>query len=158
MVVDPLVECLKDPALPIAISQVSLDGRRDEVRSRETNLGNLMADGIRWQARLLAANYGATPPDVSLQNGGGIRIQILLRAGPIHEIDTFKIAPFPNLIAVLENISREQFKEILENAVSNPEGGSGRFAQVSGFSFEWSESGTAQALDRGIMTCPQARR
>ena len=91
-------------------------------------------------------NYGATPPDVALQNGGGIRIQILLPAGPIHEIDTFKIAPFPNLIAVVESIPREQFKEILENAVSNPEGGSGRFAQVSGFRFEWSESGTAQVL------------
>ena len=33
-------------------------------------------------------------------------------------LDTFKIAPFSTLVAVLKNISREQFKEILENTVS----------------------------------------
>ena len=52
----------------------------------------------------------------------------------------------------MESISRDQFKEVLENAVSravdgDAEGGSGRFAQISGFSFEWSESGAAQVLD-----------
>lgn len=76
----------------------------------------------------------------------------MLPAGPIHLLDTFSMAPFPNLIAALENISREQLKEILENAVSrivdgDAESGSGRFSQISGFSFEWSESGTAQLLD-----------
>ena len=152
MVVDPVVEFLKKLKLPIAISHVNLDGRRDEVRSRETNQGNLIADAIRWQARIRATKYGVTPPDVALQNGGGIRNQIVLPAGPIQLLDTFKMVPFSNLVAILENISREQFKEILENAVSrtvdgDAEGGSGRFAQVSGFSFEWSESGTAQVLD-----------
>ena len=148
MVVNPLVKLLEpEPTvLPIALSQVSLDGRRDEVRSRETNLGDLIADSLLWQARRLAVDYGATPPDVALQNGGGIRNGIVLPAGPIQLLNTFDIAPFPNLVAVLENISREQFKEILENAVSrnvdgDPDGGSGRFAQVSGFRFEWSESG-----------------
>jgi len=151
MVVDPVVKILDDPTPPIAISQVNLDGRRDEVRSGETNQGNLMAEALLWQARFVAGDYGATPPDVALQNGGGIRNQMVLPAGPIQLLDTFKIAPFPNLVTILENISREQFKEILENAVSrtvdgDAEGGSGRFAQVSGFSFEWSESGIAQVL------------
>ena len=52
---------------------------------------------------------------------------------------------------------------MLENAVSRAvdgdiEGGSGRFAQVSGFSFEWSESGTAQVLgDDGAVEVPGTR-
>ena len=62
------------------------------------------------------------------------------------------MAPFANMVAVVEEISRSQFKEVLENAVSravggDTEGGTGRFAQVSGFSFEWSESGIAQVLN-----------
>ena len=131
---------------------MDLEGRRSEVRSRETNLGNLMADSLLWQAQRVAVNYGAAPPDVALQNGGGIRNGIVLRAGPIQLLNTFDMAPFANLVTVLENISREQFKEVLENAVfrtidGDTEGGSGRFAQVSGFRFEWSESGIAQVLD-----------
>jgi 5'-nucleotidase len=147
----------------IAISQVDLEGRRSEVRSRETNQGNLMADALHWQANQLAAEYGVSSPDVAIQNGGGIRNGVVLPAGPITELDTFDMAPFSNLVTVLEKISREQFKEVLENAVSravdgDTEGGSGRFAQVSGFSFEWSESGTAQVLGAdGALTVPGTR-
>ena len=89
---------------------------------------------------------------MAIQNGGAIRTGIVLPAGPIRLLDTFDMAPFSNLVTVLGNISRERFKELLENAVSravvgDTEGGSGRFAQVSGFRFEWSESGIAQVLD-----------
>ena len=144
-----LLEVMRDNV--IAISQVDLEGRRSEVRSRETNQGNLMADALHWQASQLVAEYGVSSPDVAIQNGGGIRTGVVLPAGPITELDTFDMSPFSNLVTVLENISREQFKEVLENAVSravdgDTEGGSGRYAQVSGFSFEWSESGTAQVL------------
>ena len=45
-VVNRLMKGLDDLAQPIANSQVDLDGRRSEVRSRETNLGNLMADAL----------------------------------------------------------------------------------------------------------------
>jgi len=51
------------------------------------------------------------------------------------------MAPFSNLVTVVEEGSRSQFKEILENAVSravdgDTSGGAGRLAQVSGFRFE----------------------
>ena len=151
-VVNPVVKFLEELKRPIATSQVDLEGRRSEVRSRETNQGNLMADALRWQASRMAADYDVVPPDVAFQNGGGIRNDAVLPAGQIRELDTFDMAPFSNLVTILENISREQFKEVLENAVSRAvegdvSGGSGRFAQVSGFSFEWSESGTAQVLN-----------
>ena len=57
----------------IATSEVDLDGRRDNVRFRETNEGNLIADSQLWQATQSAAEFGLQPPDVALQNGGGIR-------------------------------------------------------------------------------------
>ena len=162
-VVGPVARFIEDLTRPIATSQVDLEGRRSEVRSRETNQGNLMADALHWQAGRMAADYGASPPDVAIQNGGGIRNGVVLPAGPITELDTFDMAPFSNLVTVLENISRQQFKEVLENAVSravegDTEGGSGRFAQVSGFSFEWSESGAAQVLGAdGTVAVPGTR-
>ena len=56
-------------AEPIAISRVALDGRRSEVRFRETNQGNLIADAVRWQVARLAPDYGVLSPDVAIQNG-----------------------------------------------------------------------------------------
>ncbi len=47
-VIDRLMQGLDDLAQPIAESQVELDGRRSEVRSGETNQGNLMADALLW--------------------------------------------------------------------------------------------------------------
>ncbi len=104
----------------------------------------------------MAAAYGVPEPDVAIQNGGGIRNNTIIPAGDITELDTFDMVPFPNFVSVVPDIPRDQFKEILENAVActqsndfvvNPNCGSGRFAQVSGFSFEWSASGTGLILD-----------
>lgn len=153
LVVEPLVEALDVLATNvIGTSEVDLDGRRNSIRSMETNEGDLIADSLLWQANLLAPSYGVAVPDVAFLNGGGIRNDSIIPAGDITELDTFDMVPFPNFITVLEDIPRVQLKEILENAVSrtqpgDPPGGTGRFAQIAGFSFEWSRSGTAQELD-----------
>jgi 5'-nucleotidase/UDP-sugar diphosphatase len=139
----------------IATSEVDLDGLRSSVRSMETNEGNLIPDSQKWQAEQLAAAYGVPMPDVAIQNGGGIRNNTVVPAGPITALDTFGMVPFANFVSVVPNIPRDQFKEILENAVActqpadlaNPLCGSGRFAQVSGFSFTWTASGTAMVID-----------
>ncbi len=164
MVVDPVVAYLANLANNvIGVSEVDLDGLRSSVRSMETNEGNLIADSLLWQATELAASFGVAAPDVALQNGGGIRNDSIIPAGDITELDTFDMVPFPNFVTVLENIPRAQFKEILENAVSRTQpgdipGGTGRFAQISGFSFEWSGSGTAQELDAdGNVVTPGSR-
>jgi 5'-nucleotidase len=164
LVVEPVIAALDALASNvIGTSEVDLDGRRSEVRSRETNEGNLIADALRWQATELAASFGVPVPDVALQNGGGIRNDSIIPAGDITELDTFSMVPFPNFVTVLENIPRSQFKEILENAVSRTQpgdtpGGTGRFAEVSGFSFTYSASGTAQVLNPdGTVAVPGTR-
>jgi 5'-nucleotidase len=147
----------------IGASQVNLDGRRSEVRSRETNEGNLIADSLRWQAEQLAAGFGVPVPDIALQNGGGIRNDSIIPAGLISELDTFDMVPFTNFVTILPDIPRAQFKEILENAVSRAvsgdvSGGTGRFAQISGFTMIWDANGTAQVLDSdGNVVTPGTR-
>lgn len=104
----------------VAHTAVFLDGEREHIRSRETNLGNLIADIFR--------NY--TGADVCLINGGGIRAS--LAAGPITVGDLLTVVPFGNLIAIKE-ITGEQLRQVLEfdAGLSRPSGG---FLQVSGLS------------------------
>jgi 5'-nucleotidase/UDP-sugar diphosphatase len=100
------------------------------VRNAETNLGNLVADAMRF----------AGAAEVAIQNGGGIRTTV---AGPISPAtardvsvgDTFNVLPFTNLVKRAPAMTAAQLKDLLEHSVaaSTPAGSAqGRFAQVSG--------------------------
>lgn len=143
----------------LASADVALDGRRTPVRTIETNLGNLTADALLWQAKQSASTRGAPQPDVALQNGGGIRNNSLIPAGNISEGTLFGILPFSNFVAIVPSIPRAQFKEILENAVSNVANIDGRFIHVAGFRFEWSVTGAAQTIigNTGVVGTPGTR-
>lgn len=152
-----LVEAVENPVAAhiqelantvIGTTEVDLDGRRGSVRTEETNEGNLIADALLWQASELAAQFGAPTPNVALQNGGGIRNNNIIEAGTdISLLTTFDILPFSNFVSVIEPISADQFKEILENAVSRVESVSGRFAQVAGCTIVYDPEATPQELD-----------
>lgn len=148
-IVDPVAAYVANLAENIlAITEVALNGIRQEVRTRETNQGNLIADALLWQAVQLAGEFNANTPQVALQNGGGIRNNTIITAGSdISELTTFDMLPFSNFVSIVEPLPAAQFKEVLENAVSQVEGVSGRFAQVAGFSFVYDLSGTPQELD-----------
>jgi 2',3'-cyclic-nucleotide 2'-phosphodiesterase (5'-nucleotidase family) len=158
-VVEPVADFVSDLAENvIAQSQVALEGRRAFVRTSETNLGNLLADALLDAGSDNAAAFGVVEPDVALQNSGGIRNNSLIPAGPITELDTFSIASFSNFVSVVPDVPREQFKEILENAVSGVPLEDGRFAQVAGFSFTYNPAGTAQVVDNdGVVLSPGSR-
>ncbi|MEE8391602.1 MAG: 5'-nucleotidase C-terminal domain-containing protein [Anaerolineae bacterium] len=126
----------------IATSTVALDGRRNSVRSVETNEGNLIADAFLWKATQVYTDYGAPAPDVAMSNGGGIRNNSVITAGDITELDTFDMLPFLNFLTTVPDVTPADFLALVENAVSrldadgNPTGdGTGRFAQIAGFSF-----------------------
>ncbi|MBI3998651.1 MAG: 5'-nucleotidase C-terminal domain-containing protein [Armatimonadetes bacterium] len=106
----------------IGRTAVLLDGERANVRSRETNLGNLIADALREFART----------DVAIVNGGNIRSSI--NEGPITLADVFRVLAFDNTVVTLQ-LTGAQLREALENGVSQVEEGSGRFPQVSGMSY-----------------------
>jgi 5'-nucleotidase len=159
-VVDP-VRAYSDKlaATVLAQSEVALEGRRDPgVRTRETNLGNLLADALLDAGQDRAAEFEVAPPQVALQNGGGIRNNSLIPAGQVTELDTFAVAPFANFVAVVPDVPRAQFKEILENAVSQIPAADGRFAQVAGFRFTYDAAATAQVTgEDGTITAPGSR-
>ncbi len=147
-VVEPLTEAVAAAdSQVIGVARVDLDGRRAEVRTVATNQGNLYADALRAAAADLWRSAGAPAPDAAVQNGGGIRNDAVLRAGPVTVGDTWDIAPFGNLVAVGE-VPRETFRVLLEQAVDRAPRAAGHFAQVSGFTFAYDPSGPARAIDR----------
>ena len=106
----------------IATTDVYLDGVRENVRTKETNLGNLSADAAR----------AATGADIAFVNGGGIREDI-----PVGDITKGKIAaifPFGNTIEV-KKITGADLKAMLEWSVSDYPAAKGAFLQVSGLEF-----------------------
>jgi 2',3'-cyclic-nucleotide 2'-phosphodiesterase (5'-nucleotidase family) len=139
----------------LATSEVPLNGLRGSVsgetiltagvRNSETNLGNLTADSLLWQAQQLASTFGVDSPQVSLQNGGGIRNDSVIPAGPISELNTFQILSFTNFVSVKEDLTADELKTVLETSVSQI--GNGRFGQWAGIEFTYSISAERRTID-----------
>jgi len=109
----------------IGQTAVALNGSRADVRTRETNLGNLVAEAMLAGARQDGAQ-------IAITNGGGIRASI--PAGPVTVGQVLEVLPFGNTLA-LTTISGADLKLALENGVSQVETGAGRFPQIAGFRF-----------------------
>lgn len=101
----------------IGETKVLLNGERADVRSRETNLGNFIADSLRATASA----------DMALMNGGGIRASI--PAGEIRIRDIQKVLPFNNTLQIIE-LPGAALLRVLERAARDTAGG-GSFLQVS---------------------------
>lgn len=113
---------------PLGRATVELDGTNLGSRTRETNLGNLIADAFR----------SATSADIAIVNGGSIRANTTFAVGPISKRDVISMLPFENPIVKCE-VTGAQIKAALENGVSQvvETSESGRFPQVAGLSFEY---------------------
>ncbi|MEL7120429.1 MAG: 5'-nucleotidase C-terminal domain-containing protein, partial [Bacteroidota bacterium] len=133
----------------IATSEVDLDGVRGNVRTIETNQGNLITDAFLWLAERERDARGLDPnlPIVSMQGGGGIRNDNVIPAGDFSEVFTFDMLPFSNTVVVLDPITPTQFKTVLENSVSSIPGASGRFSQVAGCEIVYNPFGDPQTTN-----------
>ncbi|MGA9286916.1 MAG: cell wall-binding repeat-containing protein [Anaerobacillus sp.] len=109
-------------------SNVYLDGKRESVRTSETNLGNLITDGMLYKAQQF------TDATIAITNGGGIRESI--DKGPITLGEVLTTMPFGNNLVTLD-LTGEEIISSLEHGVSGIETGEGRFAQVSGLKYSF---------------------
>lgn len=128
-------------------STVFLEGRRTEVRTEETNFGNLTADANLAEARKVDAGVM-----VSIKNGGGIRAPIgeidgqtgeLLptaanpvagkEAGQISQLDIENALRFNNALSIV-TITAEGLLAAMEHAFSGvgPGATPGAFPQIAG--------------------------
>ena len=110
---DPQVENILDPykakleevySATIGYSKVDLDARKSVVRTKESNLGNLITDS--WMERFPEA-------DVAITNGGGIRGDRVYPAGVITYQTLLSIHPFGNTV-VMVKLTGKELKQVFE--------------------------------------------
>jgi 2',3'-cyclic-nucleotide 2'-phosphodiesterase (5'-nucleotidase family) len=144
----------------IGKSRVFLEGRRNFVRTEETNLGNLSSDANLWYAKQYDPQVR-----VSLKNGGGIRSAVGTvnavggnvtlestqanptankAAGDISQLDVENSLRFNNgLVIVTTNAAG--LRRLLEHgiAASTPNATPGQFPQVGGVAFSYDTTRSA---------------
>ena len=104
-ITDPLVAYKANLAANvIGTTDVLLDGGNpNPIRQRESNLGDLVADGFLAGVNRTAVADGRPLAKVAFSNGGGIRTSIA--AGNITEKSTFDVLPFDNVLVTVPNIT-----------------------------------------------------
>ena len=111
----------------LGTSKVYLDGERENVRTGETNLGNLLTDMM----------LEASGADIVMTNGGGIRGSI--EAGEITKEDVLDAFSFDNIISVIE-VTGADIKVALEHGIRDYPEPKGAFPHVAGMKYKFDSS------------------
>lgn len=112
--------------------EVALDGRREALRAGSTNLGNLVADALLWEARRHPVPEDGARGIVALVNAGGIRAESVLPAfDALTPAQLAKALPYPNKI-VRVTVTRAELRDLLEHAAASHRSAKGVFAQIGG--------------------------
>lgn len=132
-------------------SEVFLNGDTSDVRTQETNLGNLGAD-----ANLFAARQVDPSVVISIKNGGSIRYSIGAissegkktppppnsiagkEAGQVSQLDIENVMRFNNELTVL-TLTASQLQQVIEHGLAKTAAGAtpGQFPQVGGIAFSF---------------------
>ncbi len=119
---------------------VAVDGYPRTVRTKETAIGNLVVDGMLYEANQAGSNAvdgKKFKVEMALQNGGGIRTN--LKAGDITQGAVQEILPFNNDVVVLQ-LTGQEIRDGLENGVSKAPSEYGGFPHVAGMKFTYDSS------------------
>jgi 5'-nucleotidase len=127
VVQQPMSEMMSDI---IGQTDVFLNGENDNIRSGETNLGDMIADAVLEKVKTAGA-------DIAIVNSGGIRVSV--SPGDITREKLMEVLPYENYL-ILVDITGEQLLAALENGVSQAEEFKGRFPQVAGIRFTWNSA------------------
>lgn len=97
----------------VSNSPVELNGDRENVRVRETNLGNVVADSLY--------QYGRTgfshPTDIAVTNGGGLR-ETIAKGKPITKGNVIAVLPFGNTISQIQ-VTGQQVLDMFEKSLGS---------------------------------------
>ena len=113
----------------VATTAFVLNGERAPgVRTGETNMGDLIADAMLWEAQQMADDE----PDCAIINAGSIRQS--LPEGDITIGDILNVLPYLNYICTVQVSGAALLEAIEASCAVNPEE-MGAFPQVSGLTF-----------------------
>lgn len=107
----------------IGKTDVKLDGEREQVRTGETNLSDLITDAMVWKSEA----------DMALTNGGGIRASI--NPGEVTVGDVITVLPFGNYV-ITKELTGADIKAALEHGFKDMPNAAGSLAQVGGITVD----------------------
>ena len=121
-------ELLDQLEVKVGATAVPLDALSKSVRTKETNIGNFIADSYRE----------AVGADIGFVNGGSIRADLSYNPGVLTKRDVLSMLPFNNPIVKVE-VTGKTLMALLEHGVarSREDSEPGRFPQVSGLKFTY---------------------
>ena len=123
-------DLLESLAVQVGATSTRLDALSYSSRTKETNIGNFIAESYRQAAQA----------DIGLVNGGSIRADLTYEPGVLTKRDVLSILPFNNPIVKVE-LNGKLLKQVLEHGVARSGPGEdnepGRFPQISGFRYEY---------------------
>ena len=122
-----------------AKTKVELDGVKANVRTHETNLGDLITDALVW-----GAGKNGTKVDAAVTNGGGIRATI--KKGDITKKDINTVLPFGNTLSIVKVTGAELLEALEASTYCTPDS-IGGFPQVSGIVYTIDGTKTYDAGD-----------
>lgn len=110
-----------------AKSEIDLNGVKANVRTGETNMGNLITDAMLW-----GAEKNGVKADAAVTNGGGIRASI--NKGNITKKDVNTVLPFGNELSIVKVTGAELLEALEASTFCTPEA-IGGFPHVAGIQF-----------------------
>lgn len=126
----------------VAELSADLEGEREDVRTRETNMADLITDAMLKR----------TGADAVITNGGGIRASIA--AGTVTFGDLLTVLPFGNMVTVIE-VSGQDIQDALNYGVDAYPEPAGKFPQVAGITYVIAKDGDANVA-KDIMIAGEA--
>ena len=142
------------PANPI--TEVALDGLNQSMRTRETNLGDLVADSLRWHVN--QPELGVPSADIALLNGAGVQNDSVIPKGPILEETIRQVASWEDYVCVVSDVPAAKVKELLEDSISKSPAINNGFLQIGGFKVIYDLKGIAQMRDNKWALTKQGTR
>ncbi|MEI8702698.1 5'-nucleotidase C-terminal domain-containing protein [Mesorhizobium sp. ISC15] len=127
------IEALKNQE--VAETTKAIDGSRENCRTRECEMGNLVSDAVLDRVK----DQGV---EIVISNGGGLRASI--DQGTVTMGEVLNVLPFQNTLATFQ-ISGKDLVAGLENGLSQIEDGAGRFPQVAGLKYSFDKSAAPNA-------------
>lgn len=121
----------KDNSAIIGSTLHYLNGKKNDIRTKETNLGNLIADSILAEAEA----------DLSFINSKGIKASI--KKGLISKADVYQVLPARDKI-VVKKIKGENLLRAVEHSLSRYPKAEGLFPQLAGMKLIFSKEDGAQ--------------
>ena len=123
-----------------AKTEVLLEGEKPQVRSRETNLGDLICDAMVWSVLREGGIENAEPNQVvGITNGGGIRATVNVGAVTMNNI--MSVLPFGNTVAVVYVTGAELLEALEASTFCTPDPVGG-YPQTSGI--KWTLDATKE--------------